>query len=190
MKLLVATKNPGKLTELRRLLRGHELVGLGDDAPEVEETGSTFEANALLKARAYAAHAGLPTLADDSGIEVDALAGAPGIHSARYAGEHGDDAANNARLLRELEGAGDRAGRFRCALAFFDPSDGTEHVEHGVIDGRILEVPRGEGGFGYDPLFLPDGHARTTAEMSADEKNAISHRAVAVGKMATWLGGR
>lgn len=192
MKLLVATRNAGKVAELARLLEEHELVSVPPDLPEIDETGSTFAANALLKARGYAAEVGLPTLADDSGLEVDALEGAPGIHSARYAGRHGDDAANNAKLLHALAEVEDdaRTARFRCALAFFDPTDGTEHVEHGVIEGVILRSARGEGGFGYDPLFLPRGESRTTAEMPADEKNAISHRADAVRKMRRFLGTR
>lgn len=192
MKLLVATRNQGKILELRRMLGEHELVGLGDDAPEVEETGETFEANAVLKARAYAAHTGLPTLADDSGLEVDALGGAPGVHSARYAGVHGDDEANNDKLIEALSDVpdADRGGRFVCALAFVDPSDGTTNVVRGVIEGSLLRAPRGEGGFGYDPLFLPLGETRTTAEMPASEKNQISHRAKAVAAMTEWIRGR
>ena len=192
-RLLVATRNRGKVSELARMFADLdvELVGLDawPDAPEVEETGATFEENALIKARAYARFSGLPALADDSGIEVDALGGAPGIHSARYAGEHGDDEANNARLLRELEQVEDRAGRVRCALAFVDLESGREHVAHGVIEGTILRAPRGDGGFGYDPLFLPRGETRTTAEMSAEEKDAISHRAEAARAMRAFLGG-
>ena len=191
MKLLVATKNAGKVVELQRLLAGRELVSLSDfpDAPDVEETGETFEANALLKARAYAAFSGLPTLADDSGIEVDALGGAPGVYSARFAGPACDDEANNAVLLRRLEAtpAAERTARFRCALAFVDLAGGIEHVEHGVIEGALLRAPRGAGGFGYDPLFVPTGETRTTAEMPAEEKNAISHRADASQKMCRYL---
>lgn len=189
MKLLVATRNQGKVAELRRMLREHELIGLPDDAPEVEETGATFEDNAILKASAYAAHTGLPTLADDSGLEVDALEGAPGVHSARYAGTHGDDAANNRKLVTALQGVpeSERGGRFVCALAFVDPSDGTTHVVRGVIEGTLLDAERGDGGFGYDPLFLPIGETRTTAEMPAGEKNQISHRAKAVAAMTRWI---
>ncbi|MFK7987486.1 MAG: RdgB/HAM1 family non-canonical purine NTP pyrophosphatase [Sandaracinaceae bacterium] len=192
MKLLVATRNTGKLAELRRMLSAHELVGLPDDAPEVDETGATFEDNAILKAKAYAEHTGLPTLADDSGLEVDALDGAPGVHSARYAGTHGDDAANNRKLVEALKGVPDeqRGGRFVCALAFFDPSDGTTHVVRGAIEGTLLHAVRGEGGFGYDPLFLPIGETRTTAEMPASDKNQISHRAKAVAEMTSWIEAR
>ncbi len=193
MKVLVATRNAGKVRELQRLLdgSGFELVGLDafGDAPDVVEDGDTFEANALKKAREMAAHAGLPTLADDSGIEADVLDLAPGIHSARYAGVHGDDEANNDKLLAELADVPDaqRTGRFVCALAFVDLDRGFEHVARGTIEGVILRERRGEGGFGYDPLFLPHGHARTTAEMSAAEKNAISHRANAAALMLNTL---
>lgn len=196
MKLLVATRNAGKVREFRRLLaelEGVELVGL-DAFPEladVVEDADSFEGNAVKKAREFAEATGLPTMADDSGLEVDALDGAPGIYSARYAGEHGDDEANNQRVLAELEDVPEeaRGARFRCALALVDPTGGLEgaHVEHGVIEGRILHTPRGVGGFGYDPLFLPHGEARTTAEMPAEEKNAISHRAEAAKKMCVFL---
>lgn len=191
MKALVATRNAGKVRELARLLdgAGFELVALDPEAPEVVEDGDTFEANALKKAREMAAFSGLPTFADDSGIEADALDLRPGVHSARYAGVHGDDEANNDLLLRELEATPDdqRTGRFVCALAFVDPARGFEHVVRGTIEGSILRERRGEGGFGYDPLFLPHGHTRTTAEMSAAEKNAISHRADAAKRMLTVL---
>lgn len=197
MRVLVATRNPGKIRELSRLLsevEGLELVGLDTfpDAPEVIEDADTFEGNAAKKASELAHATGLPTIADDSGIEVDALGGAPGIFSARYAGEHGDDEANNDKLLRELEATGDpeRRGRFRCALAFADPVGRLGervHVVHGAIEGTLLRERRGEGGFGYDPLFLPLGETRTTAEMPADEKNAISHRARAAGELLVFL---
>lgn len=196
MKLLVATRNAGKLRELAKLLsiEGVELVGLDafPDAPEVVEDADTFEGNAIKKASELARATGLPTLADDSGLEVDALGGAPGVLSARYAGEHGDDAANNAKLLRELEHVGDphRTARFRCALAFadpFGPLGERVHVEHGVVEGSVLRAPRGTNGFGYDPLFLVRGDTRTTAELRPDEKNAISHRAQAARKMCAFL---
>lgn len=196
MRLLVATRNRGKIRELRRLFAGLpvELVGLDafEDAPEVVEDRDDFEGNAKKKAHELARFTGLPTLADDSGIEIDALGGAPGVGSARYAGEPCDDEANNDRLLRELEDVADeeRTGRFRCALAFVDPEGplgDRAHVEHGAIEGTILRERRGEGGFGYDPLFLPLGGARTTAEMPAEEKNRISHRAEASRKMCEFL---
>lgn len=186
MKLVVATKNPGKVRELARLFGdAHELVILDPSAPEVIEDADTFEGNALKKARAARAHTGLPALADDSGLEVDALHGAPGVHSARYAIAH-DDAANNAKLLAALANVDERAARFRCALAF---AGDVEHVEHGSVEGSIARTPRGSGGFGYDPLFvLPDG--RTMAELTEAEKASISHRADAARKMRAWLAAR
>ena len=196
MKLLVATRNRGKIAELTRLFAALEieLVDLSafEDAPDVVEDAHDFAGNATKKARVLARFAGLPTIADDSGLEVDALGLAPGVRSARYAGEHGDDEANNERVLRELEDVPDgaRTARFRCALAFVDfegPLSERAHVEHGVIEGAILRAPRGEGGFGYDPLFLPVGETRTTAEMPAAEKNAISHRAEASRRMCRFL---
>ncbi len=194
MRLLVATRNAGKIRELSRLFEALEveLVGLDrfPDAPEVVEDADTFEGNAIEKARQLALATGLPTLADDSGIEVDALGGAPGVHSARYAGAHGDDDANNAKLLEAMRGVSDRGARFRCALAFADPRGPLGervHVEHGVVEGSILDELRGDGGFGSDPLFLLRGDTRTTAELGADEKNAISHRADAARKMRAFL---
>lgn len=197
MRLLVATRNPGKVRELARLfasLEGVELVGLDrfGQLADVVEDADTFEGNAIEKARELARLTGLPTVADDSGIEVDALGGAPGVHSARYAGAHGDDEANNAKLIEALRDVDDarRTARFRCALAFADPRGPLGervHVEHGVVEGSVLRAPRGEGGFGYDPLFLLRGDTRTTAELSAEEKNAISHRAEAARKMCAFL---
>lgn len=196
MKLLVATRNRGKIVELERLFAelDVELVGLDvfGDAPEVVEDADDFAGNATKKAIVLARFTGLPTIADDSGLEIDALGLAPGVHSARYAGAHGDDQANNDRVLRELTDVADeeRTARFRCALAFVDlegPLGDGPHVEHGVIEGHIVRVPRGEGGFGYDPLFVPVGETRTTAEMPAAEKNAISHRAEASRKMCRFL---
>ncbi len=199
MRLLVATRNAGKVREFQRLLSGLdgvELLAMSDyeHVPEVVEDADTFEGNAVKKACEVAKAVGLPTLADDSGLVVDALGGAPGVLSARYGGEHGDDEANNRKLLGELAEVPDeqRTTRFACALAFADP-DGAlgarAHVEHGAIEGRILRERRGEGGFGYDPLFVPIGETRTTAEMPADEKNAISHRAEASRKMREFLRG-
>ena len=197
MRLLVASGNAGKVRELRRLLSplaGVELIGLADVAPlpEVVEDAETFEGNAAKKARQTALASGLPTLADDSGLEVDALGGAPGVRSARYAGQHGDDEANNDRLLAELAGVPDeaRTARFRCALAFADPAGplGDEVlVVHGVVEGHITRARRGAHGFGYDPLFQLAGDARTTAELSPEEKNAVSHRADAARKMRVRL---
>ncbi|MCK6529127.1 XTP/dITP diphosphatase [Myxococcota bacterium] len=192
-RVLLATRNPGKVRELRALLAGEgiEVLSAGDvpGAPDVPETGATFRENALLKAHALAAP-GLLAVADDSGLEVDALGGAPGVRSARYAGEPKDDARNSRRLLDELEGVPDegRAARFRCALALV--ADGQEAVFEGTCEGRIAREPRGVGGFGYDPVFLPDGGTRTMAELSDAEKNAISHRgrafAAARETIVTW----
>ena len=191
--LVLATHNAHKLEELAAILgpalTGFELVAT--DGPDPVEDGATFAENALIKARAAVAHTGLPALADDSGIAVDALGGAPGIHSKRYAGT-GSDQDNIDLLLRELEGAPDRTARFVCAAAFVDP-DGTEIVEVAEFDGEVLLAPVGAGGFGYDPVFRPAGFERSLAELSADEKNAISHRAMAfralMPAVAAWSSG-
>lgn len=178
MRLVLATHNRHKVTELRRILDGLDVTILSADdvaLPDVDETGRTFEENALLKARAGASATGLPCVADDSGLEVDALGGAPGIHSARFAGRHGDDEANLRLVLQRLDGVGDRSGRFVCAAALVDPP-AFEAVRHGVLEGVITAAPRGRGGFGYDPVFRPDDDNRTTAEMTPEEKDAISHR--------------
>ncbi len=178
MKIYVATHNAHKISEMAAILpKGTELV---PDDPGVEETGETFEENALLKARATARrHPGEWTLADDSGLETAALGGAPGVRSARFAGEPVSTARNNAKLLAELAGAADRSARFRCCIALVAP-DGTESVVQGVCPGRIAESASGAEGFGYDPLFVPDGRDRTFAELGPDEKNAISHRGAAL----------
>ena len=191
--LVLATHNAHKLEELAAILgpalTGFELVAT--DGPDPVEDGATFAENALIKARAAVAHTGLPALADDSGIAVDALGGAPGIHSKRYAGT-GSDQDNIDLLLRELEGAPDRTARFVCAAAFVDP-DGTEIVEVAEFGGEVLLAPVGAGGFGYDPVFRPAGFERSLAELSADEKNAISHRAMAfralMPAVAAWSSG-
>ena len=199
MKLLVATRNAGKVRELSRLfaaLEGVELVGLEafSDAPDVVEDADTFAGNAVKKAKELAEATGLPTLADDSGLEVDALGGAPGVHSARYAGAHGDDAANNAKLLDALRDVPDarRTARFRCVLAFADPRGSLGEgvlTAAGVVEGRIVREPRGADGFGYDPLFLLAGDARTTAELPPAEKDAVSHRGRAARAMCELLRG-
>jgi XTP/dITP diphosphohydrolase len=184
VKVVLATTNRGKLAELRELLpTGAQLMGLREAGlPAPEESGTTFAANALLKARAALA-AGDLALADDSGLEVDALDGAPGVRSARYAGEPGDDARNNTKLLDALKECrdGERTARFRSAVALVTRA-GTELVAHGAVEGRIVETPRGALGFGYDPLFEiadPDAgpyNGRTMAELSVAEKNQVSHR--------------
>jgi XTP/dITP diphosphohydrolase len=177
-RLVLATTNQGKVAELRRILDGLdvELLSAADVAlPDVEETEATFAGNALLKARAAAAACGLPCVSDDSGLVVDALGGEPGVHSARYAGRHGDDEANLRLLLDRLGERDDRAARFVCVAALAAP-DGRTWTADGVLEGRIVTAPRGGNGFGYDPVFVPEGHDRTTAEMAPEEKDAISHR--------------
>ena len=186
-RLVLATRNVGKLRELRELLRG-QVPGLDVDtqvidaetagAPDVPETGTTFEANALLKARAVADATGLPAVADDSGLAVDVLGGAPGIFSARWAGRHGDDEANLQLLLAQLADIAPehRSAAFVCAAALALPGGAGEHVERGELRGTLLQAPRGAGGFGYDPILAPEGSQRSTAELSPAEKNAISHR--------------
>lgn len=182
---VLATRNAGKIRELESLLAeslGPVRVLSAAEAklPEVVEDGVTFEENALKKARSAAQHSGLPAFADDSGLAVDVLHGAPGIFSARWAGVHGDDAANNALLLAQLSDVQDRhrGAAFVCAAAFVTP-DGTEVVREGRFTGTLLREPRGEDGFGYDPLFLPDGSDLTAGEMGPERKNAVSHRALA-----------
>lgn len=188
-KLVLATRNPGKVAEMRALLAQLPVDVLGldgyPDLGEVEETASSLEGNALLKARAVRLHTGLPALADDTGLEVAALLGAPGVHSARYAGPEADPVANRRKLITSLAGQVNRAASFRTVLAF---DDGTSvHYFDGVCPGQITFVERGAGGFGYDPLFVPDGETRTFAEMPADEKNAISHRGRAMQAFLTYL---
>ncbi len=195
-RLLLASANQGKLRELRTILAGLPvaLVGLAEaglgDPPEVEETGDTFLENALLKARAYAAWSRLAAVADDSGLEVDALGGAPGVRSARYAGPGAGDRANLDKLLAALDGVPPerRTARFRCAAVLVDPEaggsgglkpsppEGREWHAEAAWPGRILEAPRGSGGFGYDPVFLPDGWELTSAEVDQATKDAASHR--------------
>jgi XTP/dITP diphosphohydrolase len=184
MKLVLATHNAHKVEELRRILGGwlDGIELLGYDGPEPVEDGDTFEANALIKARAAADHTGLPAIADDSGISVAALGGAPGIHSARYAGTRNDE--DNLRLLlKNLEGADDRAASFVCAAALVlppvDAAHDFEHVEVGNWPGTVLLEPVGGGGFGYDPIFKPIGYSVSAAELNPDEKNAVSHRGLA-----------
>jgi len=186
---VLATHNAHKVEELKRILGSrlgpHELVGY--DGPEAVEDGETFADNALIKARAAAVHTGLPAIADDSGISVAALGGAPGIHSARYAGTR-VDADNVAFLLENLRGVADRTATFDCAAALVDGE--YEHVELGVWPGWVLDAPAGTGGFGYDPVFRPEGLEIASAQLSADEKNAQSHRARAFGALIEVLRAR
>jgi XTP/dITP diphosphohydrolase len=182
-RLVLATANPHKLSELSRILAaGHvdvDLAGISEfpGVPDVAETGATFAANALLKATAVAAFTGLPSVADDSGLCCDALNGMPGVLSARWSGRHGADAENLRLLLAQLSDVPDerRGAHFSCVAALVLPS-GLETLSEGTLVGRLIREPRGAGGFGYDPIFVPDGEERTTAEMSAAEKDAISHR--------------
>lgn len=193
-RLVLATHNVGKLGELRAILAAQPGLDLPPEAvvsarevgaPEPVEDGVTFAENALIKARALAAATGLPAVADDSGLAVDVLGGAPGIFSARWSGRHGDDQANLDLLLAQLGDvpAGHRAAGFVCAAALVTP-DGGEWVRTGEMRGTLLTAPRGEGGFGYDPILLPDGETRSAAELSAAEKNAISHRGKAFRALA------
>jgi len=190
--LVVATRNNGKILEINALLTGlvDQVRGVADlvGFPETIEDGATFKENALKKAREASLFSGLPALADDSGLVVDALDGRPGVFSARYAGEGADDAANNARLLSDCRDIPDshRQAAFVCVLAFVTP-EGVERLFTGRVAGRILSAARGEGGFGYDPLFLVDGFERSMAELTLAEKNTVSHRAQAFGMFREYL---
>ena len=192
-RLILASHNPGKLRELQRIMTA-AVPGLAEDAiissagidlPNVVEDAVTFEDNALLKARSTAAATGLLAVADDSGLAVDVLGGSPGIFSARWSGRHGDDQANNDLLLAQLGDVPDahRTARFVCAAALVAP-DGAETVERGEMVGTLLRERHGEGGFGYDPLFLPAGESRSAAQLSPEEKDAISHRGTAFRALA------
>lgn len=189
-KIVLATGNKGKLREFRGLLEGvfGNIVSLNDleSPPEVTEDGETFRENALKKARAIAAYSGIPALADDSGLEVEALGGRPGVYSARYAGEGAVDTDNIAKLLSELQGVANRKARFVCFLALVTP-DGKEITTEGTCEGAILTEPRGEGGFGYDPVFFLPEYNKTMAEIPAELKNKISHRARACESLAKLL---
>ena len=190
-RIVLATRNAHKVAELQRILgeAGLDVELLGSDAfadlPDIPETGSTFAANALIKARAVAQHTGLPAVADDSGLSVDALNGMPGILSARWSGQHGDDAANLQLVLGQIRDVPQarRGAAFHCAAAIATPA-GEERVVEGTLEGWLTDAPRGTNGFGYDPIFVPHGHSRTTAEMSPEEKDAISHRGKAFRRLA------
>ena len=189
-KVLLATRNPGKVAELQRILSayGVELIGLDDGFEPGPETAPDFRGNALGKAREAAAYSGLPTVADDSGLAVDALNGMPGVLSARWAGRHGDDLANLELLLGQIADVPPerRTARFVCAAAAVLP-DGRELVVEEAMEGRIIDAPRGTNGFGYDPIFVPEGESRTSAELPSEEKDAISHRGKAFRALAPLL---
>lgn len=193
MKVVLATSNAGKLREMQQVLAplGFEVVSQGEyGVADAEETGLSFVENAIIKARNAARHTGLPALADDSGLEVDALAGAPGIYSARYAGAGAGDAANNHKLLAELaqRGVTDAAARFQCVLVFMrHAQDPVPVIAQGSWEGRILAAPRGSQGFGYDPLFLVPGEGCSAAELPPQRKNALSHRGQALRQLAALL---
>ncbi|MEK6438358.1 RdgB/HAM1 family non-canonical purine NTP pyrophosphatase [Pseudonocardia sp. T1-2H] len=195
-RLLLATRNAGKLVELQRLLVAADLgevevLGLRDvpEFPEAPETGATFAENALAKARDAATATGLPAVADDSGLAVDALNGMPGVLSARWSGKHGDDLANLELLLGQLADVPDerRGAAFVCAAALVVPG-GTEVIEHGEWRGRLIRAPRGTNGFGYDPIFVPEGEQRSSAELEPVEKDAASHRGRAMRALLPHLG--
>jgi len=194
--LLIATNNAGKIRELNRLLAELPLrlrqLSEFSQIIEVEETGKTFAENAQLKARLYSRQTNLWTLADDSGLEVDALGGAPGVFSARYAGQNASDEERNARLLAELGQTDEehRTARFNCAIALYDPATGAMETFEGTCEGRIAGHPRGLHGFGYDPLFIPSGYAHTFGELSDDVKQQISHRARALAAFRLYLNRR
>lgn len=200
--IVLATQNKGKIAEFERILSQAtseiRVLGLADfpNMPDVEESGATLSENALLKSRAIAAFTGLPALADDSGLFIDALGGDPGIYSARWAGRHGDDKANTSKVLsqiHELEknGAVDRSASFRCVIALsFPPSHSNfdhEQIVEGEMKGSIIDQPRGEAGFGYDPIFTPEGFTLTSAEISPELKDQLSHRGQALRKIVPIL---
>lgn len=192
MKIVLATRNPGKIREMRTLLEDLpvELLSIDDleDIPQIDEDADTLEGNALKKAETLHRVTGLPSLADDTGLEVEALEGRPGVHSARFAGAGATDAANRRHLLASLDGTKDRSARFRTVIAYLD-EDGMHYFE-GLCRGTIISEERGSGGFGYDPIFQPEESERTFAELSAEEKNAISHRGRALREFISYLRGR
>ena len=187
-RLVVASKNPDKISEIEEILRSLSLtdeIVRGLDWPDIEETGRTLKENALIKARAVVEFTGLPVVADDTGLEVDALGGGPGVNTARYAGPGASYEDNVVRLLESMEGVEDRTARFRTVVALVMP-DGVEVIAEGSVEGVITKERRGGGGFGYDPVFEVDG--QTLAEMTAEDKNALSHRARALRALAASLG--
>jgi XTP/dITP diphosphohydrolase len=200
--LILASRNAGKIREFKRMLEKEdgaiEVLSLLDfpQLADVEETGTTLEENSRLKAVQITKETGKPCLADDSGIFIDALGGDPGVYSARWSGVHGDDAANNAKVLRQLHelevnGAINRSAQFRCVVALAYPASharaGEVHFELGEMKGEIIDTPRGDHGFGYDPIFIPSGFTQTSAELSAEDKDRISHRGQAMRKILPVL---
>lgn len=189
MQIVLATRNKGKIRELARIFAHElpevELLGTDNfpDLADVDETEDSFEGNALLKAVAVSRFTKLPAIADDSGLAVDHLKGAPGIYSARYSGVHGDDEANLQKVLREMEGIANRRAQFVCAAAFVAPN-GYQKVIRAEMVGQLISLPRGANGFGYDPIFVPEGFAQTTGEMAPDLKDSISHRGKAMRELA------
>ncbi len=194
IKVVIASRNEHKIDEMRRILNeaglSLDLVSIQEfpDLPDVDETGATFAENALLKAREICDFTGLPAIADDSGLCVDALGGMPGIFSARWSGTHGNDLANLQLLLAQISHVASdrRTASFHCAAAIVTPSGGEKVVE-GIMAGRIIDTPRGTNGFGYDPIFIADGYSITTAEMDSASKDAISHRGLAIAALAPTL---
>ena len=188
-KLLVATGNSHKTDEIRAILGAGYVVSdlkAHPELPEVDETGTTFLENATLKAVEISKQVEGLILSDDSGLEVDALGGEPGVYSSRYAGEAGNDAANNKKLLHELQGEDSRTARFRCVMVLAQDGEVLTSFD-GAVEGRMLSELYGEGGFGYDPLFVPDGYEQTFSQLSEGIKNQLSHRAVAMQKVVAWL---
>ena len=192
MRIVLATRNKGKIRELERIFAATlpEVQLLGTDSfpdlADVDETEDTFEGNALLKASSVSKETGLPAIADDSGLAVDYLGGAPGIYSARYSGVHGDDQANLEKVLREMEGVSNRSAQFVCAAAFVAPN-GYQKVLRAEMTGTLITAPRGKNGFGYDPIFLPTGYLETTGEMDPELKDSISHRGKAMRELALCI---
>src|SRR5690625_4711314 len=191
--LIIATKNKGKAEEFNQMLSplGYQvktLLDFSDTMPDIEETGTTFYENAQLKAEQIAAQLGKPVIADDSGLEVDYLDGAPGVYSARYSGEHANDEANNNKLLNALKDIPekDRTAQFVCVLAFARPNE-TTIFKKGICKGKITRTPNGENGFGYDPIFIPEGYEQTMAQLNQMEKNQLSHRYHALKAFRAWL---
>lgn len=188
-KLLVATGNSHKTQEIRAILgKEYDISDLSahPELPAVEETGTTFLENATLKAVEISKQVPGLILSDDSGLEVDALDGAPGVYSSRYAGDDGNDSANNAKLLLELDGAQDRSARFRCVMVLAEAGQVLTHFD-GSVEGTIIHSLQGDGGFGYDPLFVPEGFEKSFAELGEEVKNGLSHRARAMEKTTAWL---